>query len=108
MNVAITRTNCPRVSVTTGVRVPGTNYELDAVQGAFNIGAMILWLDFNDTWLAAEGGHPSDNLGGILATAGNLSRLAIANDGKAITIEDVLIDLIKALEIQGCISLEIL
>jgi hypothetical protein len=65
-------------------------------------------LDFNDTWLAAEGGHPSDNLGGILATAGNLSRLAIANDGKAITIEDVLIDLIKALEIQGCISLEIL
>jgi len=96
----------PGVSVTNGVRVPGTNYELDPVQGAFNIGAMIRWLDFNDTWLAAEWGHPSDNLGGILATADYLSRLNVANGGKALTVKDVLTGMIKAHEIQGCIALE--
>ncbi len=94
------------VSVTNGVRVPGTNYELDPVQGAFNIGAMIRWLDFNDTWLAAEWGHPSDNLGGILATADYLSRLAVVNGGKSMTVKDVLTGMIKAHEIQGCIALE--
>ena len=96
----------PGVSIANGVRVPGTNYELDPVQGAFNIGAMIRWLDFNDTWLAAEWGHPSDNLGGILATADYLSRIAIANGGKALTVKDVLTGMIKAHEIQGCIALE--
>ena len=96
----------PGVSVVNGVRVPGTNYELDPVQGAFNIGAMIRWLDFNDTWLAAEWGHPSDNLGGILATADYLSRVSVANGGKAMTVKDVLTGMIKAHEIQGCIALE--
>jgi len=92
----------PGVTVKNGVKVPGTNFELDPVQGAFNIGAMIRWLDFNDTWLAAEWGHPSDNLGGILATADWLSRTS----GKKLTIKDVLIAMIKAHEIQGCIALE--
>ena len=96
----------PGVTIQNGVRVPGTNYELDPVQGAFNIGAMIRWLDFNDTWLAAEWGHPSDNLGGILATADYLSRIALANGGKALTVKDVLTGMIKAHEIQGCIALE--
>ncbi len=85
-----------------GVKVPGTKYVLDPVQGAFNIGAMIRWLDFNDTWLAAEWGHPSDNLGGILATADWLSRTT----DKKFTIKDVLTAMIKAHEIQGCIALE--
>jgi 2-methylcitrate dehydratase len=75
---------------------------LDPIQGAFNIGSMIRWLDFNDTWLAAEWGHPSDNLGGILATADWLSRTT----GKKFTIKDVLTAMIKAHEIQGCIALE--
>ena len=92
----------PGVTVKNGVKVPGTNFELDPVQGAFNIGAMIRWLDFNDTWLAAEWGHPSDNLGGILATADWLSRTS----GKKLTIKDVLTAMIKAHEIQGCIALE--
>ena len=92
----------PGTVVTNGVRVPGTNYELDPVQGAFNIGAMIRWLDFNDTWLAAEWGHPSDNLGGILATADWLSRTS----DKKFVIKDVLTAMIKAHEIQGCIALE--
>ncbi len=96
----------PGVTIQNGVRVPGTNYELDPVQGAFNIGAMIRWLDFNDTWLAAEWGHPSDNLGGILATADYLSRIALTNGGKALTVKDVLTGMIKAHEIQGCIALE--
>ena len=65
----------PGTIVPNGSRVPGTSYVLDPVQGAFNIGCMIRWLDYNDTWLAAEWGHPSDNLGGILATADYLSRL---------------------------------
>jgi 2-methylcitrate dehydratase len=92
----------PGVPVKNGVKVPGTNFELDPVQGAFNIGAMIRWLDFNDTWLAAEWGHPSDNLGGILATADWLSRTT----EKKFTIRDVLTAMIKAHEIQGCIALE--
>ncbi len=96
----------PGVSVTDGVRVPGTNYQLDPVQGAFNIGAMVRWLDFNDTWLAAEWGHPSDNLGGILATADYLSRLAVAKGEAPLSVKDVLTAMIKAHEIQGCIALE--
>ena len=96
----------PGTVVRNGVRVPGTNYELDPVQGAFNIGAMIRWLDFNDTWLAAEWGHPSDNLGGILATADWLSRAAVAAGRPPLKIHDVLTAMIKAHEIQGCIALE--
>ncbi len=92
----------PGTTVNDGVRVPGTNYELDVVQGAFNIGAAIRWLDFNDTWLAAEWGHPSDNLGGILATADWLSR----SGAKTLVMRDVLTAMIKAHEIQGCIALE--
>jgi 2-methylcitrate dehydratase len=92
----------PGLTVENGVKVPGTTYVLDPVQGAFNIGAMIRWLDFNDTWLAAEWGHPSDNLGGILATADWLSRTT----DKRFVIKDVLTAMIKAHEIQGCIALE--
>ena len=68
---------CPGAVMPGGARVPGTSYELDPVQAAFNIGAMVRWLDFNDTWLAAEWGHPSDNLGGILAVADYLARSAV-------------------------------
>ncbi len=96
----------PGTVVPNGARVPGTNFELDPVQAAFNIGAMIRWLDFNDTWLAAEWGHPSDNLGGILATADWLSRTAIAEGRPPLTMRDVLTAMIKAHEIQGCIALE--
>src|SRR6188472_172784 len=96
----------PGTVVPNGARVPGTQFQLDPVQAAFNIGAMIRWLDFNDTWLAAEWGHPSDNLGGILATADWLSRNAIAAGKKPLTMKDVLIAMIKAHEIQGCIALE--
>jgi 2-methylcitrate dehydratase len=92
----------PGLTVENGVKVPGTSYVLDPVQGAFNIGAMIRWLDFNDTWLAAEWGHPSDNLGAILATADWLSRTT----DKKFVIKDVLTAMIKAHEIQGCIALE--
>jgi 2-methylcitrate dehydratase len=92
----------PGTVVPNGARVPGTNYQLDPVQAAFNIGAMIRWLDFNDTWLAAEWGHPSDNLGGILAVADWLSRSGAA----AVTMRDVLTAMIKAHEIQGCMALE--
>jgi 2-methylcitrate dehydratase len=87
--------------VPNGARVPGTQFQLDPVQAAFNIGAMIRWLDFNDTWLAAEWGHPSDNLGGILATADWLSR-----NGRKVTVRDVLTAMIKAHEIQGVLALE--
>ncbi|WP_343657087.1 bifunctional 2-methylcitrate dehydratase/aconitate hydratase [Paraburkholderia caribensis] len=96
----------PGTIVPNGARVPGTPFQLDPVQAAFNIGAMIRWLDFNDTWLAAEWGHPSDNLGGILATADWLSRTAVANGKKPLAMKDVLIAMIKAHEIQGCIALE--
>jgi 2-methylcitrate dehydratase len=91
--------------VPNGARVPGTGYQLDPVQAAFNIGAMIRWLDFNDTWLAAEWGHPSDNLGGILAVADWLSR-SPADGSPSVKMRDVLIGMIKAHEIQGCIALE--
>ena len=94
----------PGTVVPNGARVPGTDYVLDPVQAAFNIGAMIRWLDFNDTWLAAEWGHPSDNLGGILAVADWLSRSPA--DGRPLVMRDVLTAMIKAHEIQGCIALE--
>lgn len=84
-----------------GARVPGTSHELEPVQAAFNIGAMVRWLDFNDTWLAAEWGHPSDNLGGILAVADYLSR-----SGQSLTMRNVLIAMIQAHEIQGVLALE--
>jgi len=96
----------PGTVVPNGAKVPGTQFQLDPVQAAFNIGAMIRWLDFNDTWLAAEWGHPSDNLGGILATADWLSRNAVAAGRKPLTMKDVLTAMIKAHEIQGCIALE--
>jgi 2-methylcitrate dehydratase len=96
----------PGTVVPNGARVPGTSHQLDPVQAAFNLGAMIRWLDFNDTWLAAEWGHPSDNLGGILMVADWLSRNAIAEGKKPLTMRDVLTAMIKAHEIQGCIALE--
>ena len=89
-----------------GARVPGTSYELDPVQAAFNIGTMIRWLDFNDTWLAAEWGHPSDNLGAILAVADYLSRRNAAQGAKGLVVRDVLTAMIKAHEIQGVTALE--
>ena len=92
--------------VPNGAKVPGTQFQLDPVKAAFDIGAMIRWLDFNDTWLAAEWGHPSDNLGGILATADWLSRNAVAAGKPPLTVNDVLTAMIKAHEIQGCIALE--
>ncbi|MCX7891376.1 MAG: bifunctional 2-methylcitrate dehydratase/aconitate hydratase [Burkholderiales bacterium] len=92
--------------VPNGAKVPGTQFQLDPVKAAFDIGAMIRWLDFNDTWLAAEWGHPSDNLGGILATADWLSRTAVANGRRPLVMRDVLTAMIKAHEIQGCIALE--
>jgi 2-methylcitrate dehydratase len=96
----------PGTVVPHGARVPGTSYELDPVQAAFNIGTMIRWLDFNDTWLAAEWGHPSDNLGGILAVADWLSRNAVAEARAPLTMRRVLEAMIKAHEIQGCLALE--
>ena len=96
----------PGTTVPNGAKVPGTQFALDPVQAAFNIGAMIRWLDFNDTWLAAEWGHPSDNLGGILATADWLSRNAVAAGKAPLTMREVLTGMIKAHEIQGCIALE--
>jgi 2-methylcitrate dehydratase len=96
----------PGTSVPHGARVPGTQFQLDPVQAAFNIGAMIRWLDFNDTWLAAEWGHPSDNLGGILAVADWLSRTAVSVGKSPLTMRDVLTAMVKAHEIQGCLALE--
>ncbi len=96
----------PGATLPGGARVPGTSYELEPVAGAFNIGAMIRWLDFNDTWLAAEWGHPSDNLGGILAMADYLSRMARAEGNDPLTMHDVLTAMIKAHEIQGVLALE--
>ena len=92
----------PGATLVNGARVPGTDWQLDPVQAAFNIGAMIRWLDFNDTWLAAEWGHPSDNLGGILALADYLTR----TKQKAFTVGDMLIAMIKTHEIQGILALE--
>lgn len=96
----------PGTQVPNGAWVPGTTYQLDPVTAAFNLGAMIRWQDFNDTWLAAEWGHPSDNLGGILAAADWLSRQAVADGRPPLLIQDVLTAMIKAHEIQGVISLE--
>src|SRR5918992_6362038 len=92
----------PGAFLPNGARIPGTAWQLDPVHAAFNIGAMIRWLDFNDTWLAAEWGHPSDNLGGILALADYLTR----SGRKSFTIGDVLTAMIKAHEIQGILALE--
>ncbi len=96
----------PGTIVPNGARVPGTNYQLDPINAAFNIGAMIRWLDFNDTWLAAEWGHPSDNLGGILAVADWLSRTRLAKGEVPLLMKDVLEAMIKAHEIQGVIALD--
>ena len=96
----------PGTIVPNGAKVPGTSYQLDPINAAFNIGAMIRWLDFNDTWLAAEWGHPSDNLGGILAVADWLSRTRIAEGQPPLLMKDVLIAMVKAHEIQGVIALE--
>jgi 2-methylcitrate dehydratase len=96
----------PGTVVPNGARVPGTQFQLDPVKAAFDIGTLIRWLDFNDTWLAAEWGHPSDNLGGILATADWLSRTAEAARRAPLTVGDVLVAMVKAHEIQGCLALE--
>ncbi len=96
----------PGTVVPNGAKVPGTSFQLDPVAAAFNIGCMIRWLDFNDTWLAAEWGHPSDNLGGILAAADYLSRTRVAAGKAPLTMRDVLTGMIKAHEIQGVIALE--
>ncbi len=97
----------PGATMPGGARVPGTSYELDPVQAAFNIGAMIRWLDFNDTWLAAEWGHPSDNLGGILAVADYLVAQGDRRKARSrSTVRDVLTAMIKAHEIQGVLALE--
>jgi 2-methylcitrate dehydratase len=96
----------PGVSIRVGAKVPGTNFVLDPVKAAWDIGCMVRWLDFNDTWLAAEWGHPSDNLGGILATADYLSRARSSEGGEPLSMRDVLTAMIKAHEIQGVLALE--
>ncbi|WP_026580300.1 MULTISPECIES: bifunctional 2-methylcitrate dehydratase/aconitate hydratase [Bacillus] len=96
----------PGTVVPNGTRVPGTQFELDPVHGAFNIGCMVRWLDYNDTWLAAEWGHPSDNLGAILACADYVSRQRLAAGKEPLTIHDVLTAIVKAHEIQGVLALE--
>jgi 2-methylcitrate dehydratase len=96
----------PGATLPGGARVPGTSYELDPVQAAFNIGTMIRWLDFNDTWLAAEWGHPSDNLGAILSVADYLSRRSASQGAKGLVVRDVLTAMIKAHEVQGVTALE--
>lgn len=93
----------PGATLDKGAKIPGTSHQLEPVQAAFNIGALIRWLDFNDTWLAAEWGHPSDNLGTILAVADYLSRQDQSHD---LTVKDILTTMIKAHEIQGCLALE--
>src|SRR5213075_1731030 len=95
----------PGTVVPNCAKVPGTQFQLDPVQAAFNIGAMIRWLDFNDTWLAAEWGHPSDNLGAILAVADYLSRRRRAAREAPLLVGDVLTAMIKAHEIQGVLAL---
>ena len=96
----------PGTVVPNGARVPGTSFQLDPVKAAFDLGTIIRWLDFNDTWLAAEWGHPSDNLGGILMTADWLSRTAVAAGKAPLTMRDVLTAMVKAHEIQGVLALE--
>ena len=92
--------------VPNGVRVPGTDYILDPIKGAWVIGAIVRWLDFNDTWLAAEWGHPSDNLGGILAAADYISQQKLLEGKEPLTIKDILVAMVKAHEIQGVMALE--
>lgn len=92
----------PGAQMEEGARVPGTSYQLDPVQAAFNIGTLVRWLDYNDTWLAAEWGHPSDNLGGLLAVADYLCR----HERKHISVQDLLVAMIKAHEVQGVLALE--
>ena len=92
--------------VPNGVRVPGTDYILDPIKGAWDIGAIVRWLDFNDTWLAAEWGHPSDNLGGILAAADYISLQKLLEGKEPLTIKDILVAMVKAHEIQGVMALE--
>jgi 2-methylcitrate dehydratase len=96
----------PGATMPGGARVPGTSFELDPVQAAYNIGVQVRWLDFNDTWLAAEWGHPSDNLGAILAVGDFLSRKAERENSKPVTVRDVLTWAIKAHEIQGAYALK--
>jgi len=96
----------PGSVVPNGSKVPGTQFQLDPVLAAFNIGAMVRWLDFNDTWLAAEWGHPSDNLGGILAVSDWVSRSRQQAGKKAISMREVLVAMVKAHEIQGVLALE--
>ena len=96
----------PGAVMSMGARVPGTSYELDPVQAAFNLGSMVRWLDFNDTWLAAEWGHPSDNIGAILPVADYISRQNEAQGLAPLCMHDVLTAMIKAYEIQGCFALE--
>ena len=96
----------PGTQVPNGARVPGTQHVLDPVKAAWDIGCMIRWLDFNDTWLAAEWGHPSDNLGAILAVADYLSRSRVAEGKAPLRMRDVLEAMVKAHEIQGCLALE--
>lgn len=96
----------PGTFVPIGARVPGTAFMLDPILAAFNIGALVRWLDFNDTWLAAEWGHPSDNLGAILAVTDYMSRKKLAENQKPFLVKDVLTAAIKAHEIQGVLALE--
>lgn len=96
----------PGCTVAGGARVPGTQFQLDPIQAAFSIGTLVRWLDFNDTWLAAEWGHPSDNLGGILAVADWTSRHRLTAGKPPLVMRDVLAAMIKAHEIQGCLALE--
>lgn len=96
----------PGTVVPNGAHIPGTPFRLDPVTAAFNLGAMIRWLDYNDTWLAAEWGHPSDNLGGILMAADWLSRQRVAERKPPLVMHDILAALIQAYEIQGVLSLE--
>ncbi len=96
----------PGATMAGGARVPGTSFELDPVTAAFNIGAMIRWLDFNDTWLAAEWGHPSDNFGGILAVADYMARRDAAHGKRALSVRQLLEAMIKAHEVQGVLALE--
>ena len=93
-------------SVPNGARVPGTQFTLDPVKAAWDIGCIVRWLDFNDTWLAAEWGHPSDNLGGILATADFISQQRRSRGLEPLTIKNVLEGMIKAHEIQGNLAIE--
>lgn len=96
----------PETVVPNGARVPGTPHILDPVKAAFDIGVMVRWLDYNDTWLAAEWGHPSDNLGGILAVADYMSRIHVAKGKKPLTMDELLTMMIKAHEIQGVLALD--